>query len=109
MKIPNYTLKKAGCVPRVSFADFVVRNRLEIEVIERDRSMWAFTGHRYYAHFKDCEFKDGCILTSSSGNANTPEDAIEVYATECAGKLLVISAYGCDRREIHCPNEWAES
>jgi hypothetical protein len=58
---------------------------------------------RFYAHFFDAEISEGRILVGSFGNGRTEEEAIENYAAEISGKVLVIGAYKKERREIIVP------
>lgn len=65
--------------------------------------------NRYCAAFERCETKDDAgsgMLTSTSGNGNSPAEAINDYIERIRGKLLVVNAYGNkERREYVVPKE----
>jgi hypothetical protein len=60
---------------------------------------------RWCARFPDCEVKEGIFLVSSSGNAKTPEGAIENYLSAIRGETIVFHATSAElRREYVVPN-----
>ncbi len=62
---------------------------------------------RFYAHFKSAEILEGGLegglLRSAFGNGANEEAAIEAYAAEISGQILVIDAGRPTRREISVP------
>ena len=59
---------------------------------------------RYYALFKSCDVKDGCLLVGSFGNGATPEEAIANYAPKIALRTLVYKAFSKnERKEMKVP------
>ena len=57
----------------------------------------------YYCHFKNGEIKEGACLAGYSGNGETRQKAMEDYANQIAGKLLIIDTSSKDRKEIYVP------
>ena len=70
----------------------------------RERSLGLQHFGRFLASFEDSDVKDGSVLIGSYGNGNTPEEAIADYSCQIQDKLLVIDAYGPNRREIWVPS-----
>jgi len=97
---------KMNCLPRASLEAFAEVYELTMVIEERvpkdmgDR--WPESS-RYYAKFEDCEVKQGPGLRSEYGNGRTPGEAIANYAKEISGALLVLNAFGPNRREIQAP------
>jgi len=95
-----------NCLPRATLEAFAEVYELTMVIDERvpkdmgDR--WT-EDSRYYAEFEDCEVKQGVGLRSEYGNGRTPEDAMADYARNISGKLLVLNAFGPNRREIQAP------
>lgn len=87
-------------VPVEDFAEWVERHDLTVEVVER---AGRDVEHRFYAHLKTAEIKDGGCLISSYADGHTEEEALrnlpKVYS-ECA---LVLDANRITRRELVCP------
>lgn len=92
MKTTIYRIKK------YTIEEFADEHGLEMEVHEREHF------NDFYAHFKNCEIKEGSMLCGTAGYGPTPESAIEDYAKKISGKLLVIGAYTGERREYYVPN-----
>lgn len=85
---------------RMSINKFAEQNGFVMEIVERDNPKLS----RFYAHFKNVESKDGCILSGEFGNGDTPEEAIVNYANSISGKLLVLHAGNPKKRkEIYAP------
>ena len=59
---------------------------------------------RYTAHFDGAEVKEGSVLGSMYGDADSPEAAMQNYALQISGKLLVVHAFRPDRDEIYVPD-----
>lgn len=88
-------------IDRDTIEGFADKNGLIMEVHERTH---VDSPERFYAHFENAEVKDGIILIGNFGNGHTPKEAIENYAKEISGKLLVIRAMSKkNRREIYVP------
>lgn len=104
----NITITRVG--EQLTFAEFADKHGLEMQVAERtiDDYIKRHKIARWCAHFKHAEVKGPGILSSVSGNGDTPEQAIADYARQLPGQLLVIDAFRPTRREIQCPNEWIE-
>lgn len=101
-------IKRVGGAP-ISLDEFAAQHNLTMDVIERNLADWQFVGARYYAEFHGAEIKDGSCLVGATGNANTPEEAIADYVNQIRGCLLVFNPGDPNRRrEIQCPNEWAD-
>lgn len=79
--------------------EFAKANSLEMRIGERDDGRLP----RFYASFRHAEVKKGSFLVGEYGDGDTKKEAIRNYATTISGKLLVINAYGKDRREIKVP------
>jgi hypothetical protein len=58
---------------------------------------------QWYAHFESAELKQGGILIGVYGNGATPDEAIENYCREIAGKLIVFNAMKPSRMEFTMP------
>ena len=84
----------------LSIEEFAELHDLTMVVNERE---WVspIDSRRFYAHFEGIEIKDGSVLISEFGNGVTPELAIQNYAKEINGKLLVFHAMGDDRKEFY--------
>lgn len=100
MKIEMYTKE------RMELEEFADKHGLVMEIHERTPSdmgqRWT-ENDRYYAHFKDCEIKDGPMLRGEFGDGSTPQVAMNNYARSISNKLLVIDACKNSRREIWAP------
>lgn len=95
MKIKKFTLD------RDTIENFAVTHDLTMQVHERSRNSGP---NKFYAYFESAETKDGCILCGDFGNGHDEQEAIQNYAKEISGKLLVIDAYSEERRrEIRVP------
>ena len=93
---------KQNFISRMPVEDFADTHGLVMEINERRNA--AETGlPRYYAHFEHVNVKEGCCLSSTFGNGNTPDEAIANYAKELSEKRLVVNAYKPDRKEIDAP------
>lgn len=91
-------------IERKTIEGFADSYNLVMEVRERHLRPSSPAGlKRYYARFEKSEIKEGCILSSTCGNGDTYEEAINNYAKEISGNLLVINATGTLRREIKVP------
>ena len=91
---------------RSGLSEFADKHGFVMEVHERRPrdmgSRWS-EDSRYFAHFKDCEVKDGSVLCGTFGNGATPEIAMLNYTAEISEKLLVVGAHTSSRREIRAP------
>lgn len=94
MKVESHTL------PRSTIEAFADKHGLVMEIHERSP---VDSQNRFYAHFKRVEVSDGSVLIGTYGNGATPEDAIAAYGEKIAGKLIVVDAFGSERREIAVP------
>lgn len=96
-------------IPRVRIAKFAKEHDLTMCVFERrpgDAVLLngeSFEDIRFFAHFEDCEVKDGSVLIGTFGNGRTEKAAIAAYAKEISNKRLVVGAYSPKRREIESP------
>ena len=88
-------------VPRMMLAQFADQYGLIMEIHERETEYGRH--ERYFCYFKRAEVKDGSILCSTAGDGDTEDEAMADYARNVSCKLLVINAYGKDRREILTP------
>lgn len=83
--------------PRPTFEEWVEKHNLTVEVVDRDH-LPEDDPNRYYAHFPECEEKDGNILAGTFGDGATPEEAIRDYAKQVGGKHLVFHAWDAEKR-----------
>ena len=95
MKTKRY---KSSDMTLEAFAD---KHGLVMEV--RDRGLGRGNLPRYYASFRDVEGKDGCILSSITGNGDTEGAAIADYARNLSGQLCVYKSHSGERREFWAP------
>ncbi len=58
---------------------------------------------QWYALFESAEIKEGNMLTGAFGNGATPDEALENYCREIAGKLIVFNAMTKNRMEFTMP------
>lgn len=89
-------------IDEMTIEQFAEAHGLTMQVLERRVPQGA--PHRYYAHFKDADIKEGGCLVGTFGNGPSPAAAIDDYAREIALKRLVINA--CDeknRLELEVP------
>lgn len=100
---PWYTLVHAD--PKITIREFAQKNGLEMVVTDRGEDS-CFS--RYTAQFKRAEVKLDLFLTSFYGEGMTPEEAINKYASNIRGRVLVIDAYRETRRKIQVPHDWAQ-
>lgn len=89
-------------IQSVSLQDFADKHRLVMEIHERAHCK-AGDPARFYAGFKSCEIKQGCMLSREHGNGEFPSNAMEDYASKIQGKILVVNAFSKMRREILVP------
>ena len=91
---------------RSDLSEFADKHGLVMEIHERRPhdmgSRWS-EDSRYFAHFKDCEVKDGSVLCGAFGNGSSPEAAMLEYTSDISEKLLVVGAGTSLRREIRAP------
>lgn len=85
---------------RMTIEEFAEKHGLTMVLTERRKQYIRVPHERWLAHFDNCETKDGCILSGTYGQGATTKEAIADYADKITGKLLVIDAYGDNRREI---------
>jgi hypothetical protein len=86
---------------RMTIEEFAEREGLIMEVVERPRNIpYNFP---FYANFDHAEIQQGGFLIGAYGNGNTPEEAIENYARQISGLILIFNAYRDDRKEIRIP------
>ena len=84
----------------MTIEEFAEKHNLTMRVTRRpDR---AGTDGEYYAHFDHADVK-GNFLVGSIGNGATEGCAIADYARKISRQLLVLNAYGTNRREIRVP------
>lgn len=91
---------------RSTLSDFAEKHGLIMEVHERtpkDMGIRWTADCRYYAHFKNCDIKQGPCLRGTYGDGATPDLAMADYAREISEQRLVINAGSEDRREILAP------
>jgi hypothetical protein len=105
MKIETHS----AATPDMTIDEFAEKHNLTMELRESAMDGWTRKQGlpRYIASFKGAEVKGDSVLSSEFGDGNTPEAAIENYAQQVRGELLVIGAFSESRREIRCPNEWS--
>jgi hypothetical protein len=93
-------------VERTTIEEFADKHNLVMEIHERTPSdmgnRWSDSS-QYYAHFKDCEVKDGSCLIGAFGNGTEPNIAIQNYAWEISNKMIVIDAGTENRRVLRVP------
>lgn len=87
------------CNKLLSLTAFADLHGLNMTIRERDTAD-PEAANRFFASFDNTETKGGFFLKGSYGNGATPEDAMEDYAKEINGKMLVVDAYAKNRREI---------
>lgn len=93
---------KRSPIPRMTIEEFADEHGLVMEVVERG-ARWENTNEQYYAHFSDCDIKDGGCLVGAFGNGSTEHEAIKAYAARISEQRIVINAFSDDRREIAVP------
>jgi len=100
MKVVTKALK------RQTLEAFADEHGLVMETRERSRQHsigeWC-ESLRWYAMFAHAELKEGGMLRGEIGNGDTQQAAIADYGNRISEKLLVIDAYGPNRREIRVP------
>lgn len=97
---------KMNCLPRATLEAFAEVYELTMVIEERvpkDMGVRWTEDSRYYAKFEGCDIKDGDVLCSAFGDGRTPGEAMANYAKEISGVLLVLNAFGPNRREIQAP------
>lgn len=97
---------KMNCLPRATLEAFAEVYELTMVIEERvpeDMGVRWTEYSRYCAQFEDCEVKQGSCLRSEYGTGKTPWEAMANYAQEISGALLVLNAFGPNRREIQAP------
>jgi hypothetical protein len=91
-------------IPTSTLEDFADQHGLVMEINERSALHFPTgCGMRFYARFAKCEVKDGGILIGASGNGDNEVQSMKNYADQISERLIVIDAYGPNRREIQCP------
>ena len=101
----NFPTLRFGGGP-VAFSDFAAKHGLKVSVKERSARLAA--NHRlprYYASFDHVEIMGRGMLSSASGNGETPDEAVHEYAKAISGSRLAIQRPGCARITVDCPNE----
>ncbi len=86
-------------VEKSTIEAFAEKHDLVMEVRERSCADL----NRFWAAFKRAEVKDGIILAGVYGNGDIEEEAIRDYARKISLQLLVVDAFGKERREIRVP------
>lgn len=97
---------KMNCLPRATLGAFAEVYELTMVIEERvpkDMGVRWTEDSRYYAKFEGRDIKDGAVLCSAFGDGRTPGEAMANYAKEISGALLVLNAFGPNRREIQAP------
>lgn len=98
MKIKTYFTK------RTTLEEFTRQHDLTMLVYERSPENVAKPLPRYYCCLEYIEVKEGSMLISLSGNANTVYEAIADYCNQISGKSLVYRATSPEhRREFVAP------
>jgi hypothetical protein len=92
--------------PSVTFDEFCDANDLEVVVRERAGE---YDFNRYYATIDriDIKQKDE-LLVGIVGNGAVKEDAVRTYANLLAGLKIVRDSRETYRKELQCPNVWAD-
>lgn len=85
------------------FSEFLIRHGLVVRI--RKRPIAATNTASYFASIEWVAIKDGAFFISAHGNGGTPEEALDNYRDELAGKLIVIDHLH-NRREVQCPAQW---
>ncbi len=89
---------------RMTIEEFANAHGLTMEIVERGAFARKHTPvDRFYARFKDAEVQEGSVLIGVTGNGNSEYEAIYNYAEKIEGKMLVIDAFGSNRKEIMVP------
>lgn len=58
---------------------------------------------RWTAKFEHAEIgKNGCLISTYGGGVS-PQEALDNYVNQIRGELLVLNAYGKDRKEFNVP------
>ena len=96
-------------VEKFTIEEFAVEHDLTMEVVERSSSILKLPhmgeDSRFYAHFKGAEVMERGMLSSSSGNGATEEEAIRDYARQISERRLAFNATSEDNRvEIKVPS-----
>ena len=94
MKTKMFELK------RMTIDEFAEENGLTMEIHERSA---IDSPTRFYANFEGAEISEYPGLVGAYGNGATPDEAVDNYAEEISGKLVVIGAYTDGRIEIPVP------
>lgn len=101
----DYT-KKMNQKVKIDLLDFAEIIGAELQIRERLHGPISKKRKlkKYYAHFINCESKEGLTLVGYSGDGNTINKALADYAKQISNKLLVFdSNAGCMRRQIYSP------
>lgn len=93
---------KEELVQEMTIEDFADQHSLTMVIRERANRK-ANDPDRFYAYLEHVEIKDGCILIGTYGNGKNKKEAMEDYAKQISEKLIVVNAYGPNRKEIHMP------
>ena len=80
--------------------DFEKEISVELELKERSEKS---NLPKYYVSFPGGEVMYRSTLSSSFGNGETMDEALEDYAKQISNETLVFGAHGISRREIKCP------
>ena len=100
MKIEYHKIEGYHPNDVVTLEEFCDRYKLVMEVHERSSPRLP----RFYATIRGAEFKEReHFLTGLFGDGDTPQEAIDDYAKEISGKVMVLDAMFSSRREIQVP------
>jgi len=94
----------AGGAGVISVEQFADTYGLKLIVIERPKAIGLA---RFYVCFDGVEIGGNGILSSASGNGNTPTEALIDYCSRIAGHHLVKDAYMPTRAEFDAPNAFS--
>lgn len=106
-------MPKLVIVPFVSPAphvltEFADKYELTMVVRERAPAYWE-AASRFFAHFDNVNVKMGVLLSSTSGNGSTIQEAIDDYARKIASTRLVLYADGDNRQEFDAADAWSDT
>lgn len=75
------------------------------DIVHRDLVIRRYAGqrNRYICSLEHCEVKDGPILSGVYGEGRSPKEAMNSYAEQISGRLMVFNAYRDTRQEFGVP------
>jgi hypothetical protein len=87
-----------------SIEEFADRHGLRLLINERNLRRTIHGASRFYAMFEDSYVMDCGLLCGSSGNGDSPQDAVVAYCENIRGTRIVILPNSSNSREIDVPN-----